>query len=88
MSFVASFCLIEGVRFRPEARGDFSVSVPVGDGGWEPGMRSRSLRLSGGGADGFPGDADTFDGFGWELFFLLVPAGGVRFRPAIQRIGN
>ena len=83
-SFVASFCLIEGVRFRPEVRGDFSDSV--GDEGWEFGMDARSLILSGGGADGFPCDADTVDDFGWTSFFLLV-AGGVR-STAIQRVGN
>ena len=71
----ASFALREGVRFRPEVRGDFSD--PMGDVGWEFGMRSRSVVLSGGGAGGFPRDADAVDGFGWTSFFLLV-AGGVR----------
>jgi hypothetical protein len=33
---VASMCLREGVRFRPEARVDFAD--PVGDGGRESGM--------------------------------------------------
>jgi hypothetical protein len=78
----ASFALREGVRFRPEVRGDFSV--PMGDVGWEFGMRSRSLVLSGGGAGGFPRDADAVDGFGWTSFFL---AGGER-SSTIQGIGN
>jgi hypothetical protein len=80
----ASFALREGVRCRPEVRGDFSD--PMGDVGWEFGMRSRSLVLSGGGAGGLPRDADAVDGFGWTSFFLLV-AGGVR-STGIQGIGN
>jgi hypothetical protein len=75
----ALFALKEGVRFRPEVRGDFSD--PVGDdGGWEFGVNSRSLKLSGGGAGGFPRGADAVDDF------LVVP-GGVR-STAIQRIRN
>jgi len=77
-SFVASFCLSKGVRFRPEVRGDFSD--PVGDWGLESQMidsRSVVLRVEGGGADGCLRDADAVDDFGWVLFFLLVP-GGVR----------
>ena len=81
---VTSFCLKEGVRFRPEVRGDFSD--PVGDGGLESWMvspRSLILRVKGGGADDFPRDADTVDGFGW----LLPVPGGVR-STGIQRIGD
>ena len=82
-SFVVCFCLNEGVRLRPEARGDFSH--PVGDGGGESRMMGSGMllpRVQGGGRDDCPCDADVAN-IGWVFFCLL----GVR-STAIRRIGD